>query len=67
MVEDRVTTVLELAAVVLLALGLAAVTAALAGGGLLGYGLGISAAAVVLAGASVVLQLLARPAPRRGR
>jgi hypothetical protein len=65
--EDLVTTVLELSAVVLLAVGVALAVAALLGG-LLGAGAGLAAAALVLGAAAVVLRWLTRPARpvRRG-
>lgn len=58
---DRVTSWLELAAVLLLALGLAVVAGGLLGG-VVGVGAGCSVAALVLGGASAVLQWLGRPA-----
>ncbi len=61
---DLVTTVLELAAVALLALGAAlAVTAVV--GGLLGAGAGFGAAAFVLAAADAILRMLQRPERER--
>jgi hypothetical protein len=59
-VLDPVTTVLELGAVALLAVGLVLVVA-VSVGGLLGVGLGLVAAAGVLAAASGMLRWLQRP------
>jgi hypothetical protein len=56
-VLDPVTTVLELGAVALAALGIALAVAAVVGGQL-GTGLGLIAAAVVLAVASTVIRWL---------
>jgi len=58
-VDDVVTTLLELAAVVLLAVGAGLVAAALVGG-LYGAGVGLMATAFVLGGVSVVLRRLQR-------
>jgi hypothetical protein len=58
--DDLITTVFEILAVVLLAAG-AALAVAAAIGGLLGAGLGLTMAAMVLGSASAVLRLLARP------
>lgn len=63
--EDVVTTVLELSAVVLLAVGLGLVVAALVGG-MVGVGAGLTTAAVALGAASAVLRMLARPVPAAG-
>lgn len=60
---DVVTTVLELVAVLAVAVGLAVMTAA-AVGGLLGAGAGVSVAGLVLAAASGVLQVLSRGGER---
>lgn len=60
------TSVLELAAVVLLAVGAGLVAAGLLGG-LAGAGAGLVAAAVVLGLASVAIQAAARPARRAVR
>lgn len=59
---DVVTSALECAAIVLLALGLAVVAVALVGG-LLGIGVGLVVAGVVAGGASAVLQLVHRGDP----
>lgn len=60
MIEDVVTTWLELAAVLLLAVGAGLMAAAMVGG-LLGAGVGLVSAAVVLSGASAILRALVRP------
>jgi hypothetical protein len=59
---DVVTSALELAAIVLLVLGLAMVAAVLVGG-LLGAGVGLVVAGVMAGGASAVLQLVHRDGP----
>jgi hypothetical protein len=64
--DDLVTTVLELAAVVLLALGAALLVAAMVGG-LLGAGVGVLTSGLVLGCSSVVLQWLGRPDPKADR
>lgn len=61
---DVVTSLLELTAVALLAVGLGVMVAA-ATGGLLGAGAGLAVGGVVLGAASAVLRLLARPEPPR--
>ena len=66
MSRDRVTSWLELAAVVLLASGIGVVVAAVIGG-LLGMGVGMAAVAVVLGGASGVLSWLDQAESRRRR
>ena len=58
-VDDVVTTLLELAAVVLLAVGAGLVATALVGG-LYGAGVGLMVVALVLGGVSVVLRRLQR-------
>ena len=58
-VDDVVTTLLELAAVVLLAVGAGLVAAAFVGG-LYGVGVGLMVVALVLGGVSAVLRRLQR-------